>query len=186
MPSRRREISLLPSSENVNSFFSRALNWTTTVGRVIIIFTEMIVITAFLSRFWLDRKNSDLSEVIRQQKAILSTTTDFQQEFKKLQNQLIAIDTLYSDRQDITPYLAQLTQSIPPEVSITNLSYAPDLKTKLPHLTVEFITVSDQALISLIENLSVNPQIESVNIGTIEKKTKDKWFRLNVSIYFKK
>lgn len=186
MPSRRREISLLPGSENVNSFFSRALNWVTTVGRIIIIFTELIVICAFLSRFWLDRKNSDLSEVVRQQKAILSTTVDFQKEYKILQNLLATIDISYSQREDVTPYLNHLTQSIPPEVSITSANYTIDQKSKLPHLTAEFITVSDEALISLIENLSLNPHIESVNIGTIEKKSKDKWYRLNVNIYFKK
>lgn len=186
MPSRKREISLLPSSENINSFFSKALNWVTTVGRVIIIFTELIVIAAFFSRFYLDRKNSDLSEVIRQQRAILGTTTDFQREFKSLQQELSAIKTSYLDRQDMAPYLSQLAQSIPPEVSVSNIEYKPDDKKNLPHLSALFITASDQALISLIENLSLNPQIDSVNVGTIEKKTKDKWFRLGVDIYFKK
>jgi len=50
----KKEISLLPDEENLDSFSARAFRWLTTVGRYVIVFTELIVICAFLSRFWLD------------------------------------------------------------------------------------------------------------------------------------
>jgi methyl coenzyme M reductase subunit C-like uncharacterized protein (methanogenesis marker protein 7) len=74
----KKEISLLPDEENLNTLSARVLRYLTTIGRVIIILTELAVISAFLSRFWLDRKNADLSETIRQQKAILESTQEFE------------------------------------------------------------------------------------------------------------
>ena len=83
MPS-KKEISLLPAEENLNTFSARFLKWVTSVGRVVIVFVELIVIGAFLSRFWLDRKNSDLSETLRQQKAILASTQEFEKDYLEL------------------------------------------------------------------------------------------------------
>ncbi|MBU4397602.1 hypothetical protein KKC08_05560 [Patescibacteria group bacterium] len=80
----KREISLLPKDQDNNSSTAKLIRWITTVGRVVIIFTELIVIAAFVSRFWLDRKNSDLSESIRQQKAILESTALFEVDYSTL------------------------------------------------------------------------------------------------------
>jgi len=73
----KKELSLLPDSSNPNSFSARFIKWVTTIGRWVMTLTELIVISAFISRFWLDRKNSDLSDLIRQKQAILESTQEF-------------------------------------------------------------------------------------------------------------
>ncbi|MBU1129800.1 hypothetical protein KKE45_00570, partial [Patescibacteria group bacterium] len=93
----KKEISFLPKHQDNHSFIAKLVRWVTTVGRSVIIFTELIVIAAFVSRFWLDRKNSDLSESIRQQKAILESTAPFEKDFLILQNRLKAIKKLNDD-----------------------------------------------------------------------------------------
>jgi len=84
----KKEISLLPSEENLNSPLAKITKWATSTGRVVIIFVELIVILAFLSRFSLDRRNADLSETLRQQKAILASTKDFENDYLSLQKRL--------------------------------------------------------------------------------------------------
>jgi len=185
MPSRKREISLLPSSENTNSLVSRTLTWVTTVGRVIIVMTELIVITAFLSRFWLDRQNSDLSEVVRQQKAILGTTVEFQKEYGILQKQLVVIDKIYNSRQNLSSYIKKIAQSLPEPVTLNSISSSSSNTSKNPKLNIEVQTLSDQAIIDLIENLALHPQVIAINVGNIEKKTKDQLYRLSLSVEFK-
>ena len=71
----------MPDSYNPNSFNARFIKWLTTIGRWVMTLTELIVISAFISRFWLDRKNSDLSDLIRQKQAILESTQYFESEF---------------------------------------------------------------------------------------------------------
>lgn len=91
----KKEISLLPESENTRSFSARFFKWVTTTGRVTIVLTELIVISVFISRFWLDRVNSDLSEVSRQKQAILESATPFITEFTQLQQRLTYIKNFY-------------------------------------------------------------------------------------------
>jgi hypothetical protein len=44
----KKEISLLPDEENADSLSARIVRWITTVGRYVIVFTELIVIGAFV------------------------------------------------------------------------------------------------------------------------------------------
>jgi len=62
MPAKKREISLLPKEkEGLPGTVEKATKWLVNVGRWIIVFTELIVILSFLSRFWLLKKNFVLS-----------------------------------------------------------------------------------------------------------------------------
>ena len=62
----KKDINLLPREEFEQKTVGRFLIWALTVGRWIVIVTELIVITAFLSRFKLDRDLANLYEKIRE------------------------------------------------------------------------------------------------------------------------
>ena len=65
MPAKKEpEINLLPQEEFEGSVIGRILKWGLSTFRIIVIIVEMVVMAAFLSRFWLDAKNSDLNEDI--------------------------------------------------------------------------------------------------------------------------
>ena len=176
-------MSLLPDSENSNSLTSRVLKYVTSVGRMIIIFTELIVITAFLSRFWLDRKNSDLSEVIRQQKAILESTRDFETEYSLLQQRLKFIKDNNTKTASLGPSLINLAESAPPEIvfdSIAVAEYSLPLKAR-----INVNTYNEDSIVTFATNLLLNPNIQSVDIGSIEKKPKDGKYTISLNIIFK-
>jgi hypothetical protein len=182
----KKQASLLPDSENVNSLVSRALHWLTTVGRVVIIFTELIVISAFISRFWLDRKNSDISEVLRQQKAILKTTVDFENQFTSLQNRLNYISQNYRNQPNLSSILASVVSSVPPSITFKNITLATQSE-KSNHITssVSLVAPDEQSIMSLINNLVLNPDIDSVAINSIQKKTKENNYRVEINLAFK-
>jgi len=185
MPS-KKEISLLPNEENLNTLSARFLKWVTGVGRVVIIFTEMIVIGAFLSRFWLDRKNSDLSEILRQQKAILGSTEEFEKDYISLQERLKFIKNFYKTEPKYVESLNSLIQSIPDGIYFQNISFRTGEKTNEINSTVESFSYQEDAIINLIVNLKLNPDINSVKVQKIEKKTKDSKFYLSIGLTFKK
>ena len=62
---KKKNINLLPKEEFDASVVGRLLRWAMGTFRIIVIITEMIVMAAFLSRFWLDAQNSDLNDEIR-------------------------------------------------------------------------------------------------------------------------
>lgn len=185
MPS-KKEISLLPGEENSNNLFARILKWLTSVGRVVIIFTELIVIGAFLSRFWLDRKNSDLSEILRQQKAIISSTKEFEDDYLSLQERLKYIKDFYSHEPAYINNLNSFVQSIPSDVYIQNLIFNNDKKSALVTATAQLYSYQEESIVNFITNLKLNPDISSVKVQNIEKKTKDSKFYLDIAFSFKK
>lgn len=182
----KKEISLLPNEENLNTFSARFFRWVTSVGRVVIVFVELIVIGAFLSRFSLDRKNSDLSETLRQQKAILGSTQEFEKDYLSLQERLKFIKNFYKTEPKYVESLNSLIQSIPDGIYFENINFKSDEKTSVITAGVESFSYQEDAIIDFIVNLKLNPDIGSVNVQKIEKKTKDSKFYLNLSLTFKK
>jgi Tfp pilus assembly protein PilN len=185
MPS-KKEISLLPNDENNQSFLARLLRWATTVGRVIIVFTEFIVILAFLSRFWLDRKNADLSEVLRQQKAIIISAKEFEDDYLSLQQRLQHIRQFYQSKPDYIKNLDSLVQSLPQDIFFQNITVSNNPKTSQTTAAVQLYSYQEDAVVNFITNLKLNPDISSVEVSKIEKKTKDSKYYLNVALIFKK
>ncbi len=179
-----KKITLLPESENANSFFARTLRWLTTAGRAVIICTEIVVIGAFLSRFYLDRKNSDLSEVIRQQKAIFEATKEFEKEFAVLQKQLDLIKNLKLQNPSFKDKIEMLTSSTPENITYQNLTLKYDTKIKAAKASLIVTSFQDSALVSFIQNLALNPNIAKVEVKQIDKKPKVADFSVSIDITF--
>ncbi len=177
----KKELSLLPDSENINSNWGRALRWLTTVGRFVIVVTELVVVSAFLSRFYLDRKNADLSETLRQQKAILESTKEFESEFDFLQARINYIKTFRSTDAQLTSKLSLLASSIPPDVIVSALNVT---NGHVPKTQIHLIayTLQQDSIITMVTNMSLNPQIKSIEIARIEKKTKDNKYVIELNL----
>jgi len=181
----KKELSLLPDAENPYSFSARFLRWATTVGRWVIVLTEFVVIIAFISRFWLDRKNSDLSEVIRQRQAILASTQDFEQEYKSFQKRLVYLRDFYQNQPDYDQKIDILVKSTPNDLSYKDISIKPDSKSKNIAISASLVAFNEKSIVDFIKNLKLNSKIDSVNINNIEKKANENYYSLAVSVIFK-
>lgn len=181
----KKELSLLPDSENPRSFNARLIKWLTTVGRWVIVLTELIVVSAFISRFWLDRKNSDLSENIRQQQAIIESTQDFEKDFNSFQQRLKFIKNFYTNMPNYDQKINILVNSTPKDLIYKNLSISRDSKNNQINANATLIAFSEDSLISFITNLMVNPEIEMVQINQIEKKSQENNYSIALLITFK-
>jgi hypothetical protein len=182
----KKEISLLPDEENANTFSARAIRWITSVGRFVIVFTELIVICAFLSRFWLDRTNSDLSEVIRQQKAILESTSDFEKDFSLLQRRLKIIKGFYQNQPDYQTRVDALTVSTPLDINYKNLKITNNLENGNVIADISLSAYKESSIIDFVTNLVVNPSISKVSILSIDKKPREAFYNVNLSLVFAK
>jgi len=178
-----KEISLLPSEEDLNSPSARALRWLTGVGRYIIVFTELIVILAFISRFWLDRQNSDLSEIIRQQKAILESTAEFEKEYDLLGQRLSQIKVFYQNQPRYDQDISSLAKSAPPQIIFNNFTITRQ-EDKQIAVTASLSSFSEEAIVDFITNLILNPAISKVDVKNIEKKPKSSTYTINLFLLF--
>ncbi len=116
-------INLAPSQTLEESpFWNKFIYWSTTAGRLVIITTQIAVLSAFFARFLLDRQIINLTEEIKTKKTIIRTTQNLENEFKKTQDQLSAIKEIHQNKNYYSRILENLTEKIPPEVTFTGIS----------------------------------------------------------------
>jgi len=179
----KKEISLLPEADNPNSFGAVFFKWLTTVGRWIIVVTELIVILAFISRFWLDRKNSDLSEIVRQQQSILDSTKYFESEYTSFQERLTNIKEAYASQPKYDQYLFSLIKSTPQDLIYDTISTQKNSNNEIT-ATASLISSNEESIVNFVSNLMLNPDIKTVEINKIEKKPKENNYTILVSLIF--
>jgi hypothetical protein len=180
----KKEISLLPEENNSQSFSNRFVRWLTTAGRFVIVFTELIVVMAFVSRFWLDRKNADLSETIRQQTAIIESTRDFENEYLLLQQRLNFAKKYHSQSLNYAPKIHSLIESSPPGIIYDRFSLFQSEESSLIQSDMTIFAYQESSIVDFITNLILNPDIGNVNIKNIEKKPKDTKYTINLFLSF--
>ena len=72
----------------------RIVQWAMTYGRYIMILTEIVVLGAFISRFTLDRKLTDLKEEIAQKQAIIEANAELETQIRTAQTQIDQVKKL--------------------------------------------------------------------------------------------
>lgn len=164
----QRQIELLPREEWEKSSFGKFVKWALSVGRYIVIGTEMIVIAAFLSRFKLDRDLTNLYEEIKQKQAIVVANQDFEKEFRFLQTRLKLVQELQTDQQTQLELVDELASLIPVDVAFEDIS--------IDNQKVKFTAnaLSEQGLASFIKNLESSKKFESLTLSDVSSGSKNK------------
>lgn len=161
-------------------FFAEFINWTLTVGRLLVIVVELIALGAFLYRFSLDRRLDEIRSVVKvKQEVVLSQKVN---------------ETKYRDLQDRL-HLASNFSSMSEERSIALkdiLAFTPQ-GMKLNSLTIGKDTISITANVQIISSIAqfVNslkkyPDIDTLRIDSIENKPTSNTTVVNISGNLKK
>jgi len=155
-----KAINLLPQEEFDASILGRTLKWAIGTFRIIVIVTEMIVMGAFLSRFWLDAQNSDLSGSIKVKSAQIVAQTEIEKEFRDTQSRLNLVKQL---KQAAPPSqkVDAIASKLPPDVSLTTVSVLEN------SVQVKGSSASEFGIAQFIANLKADPSFKSVDLGQI-------------------
>lgn len=152
------EINLLSGDEGVGGKF---LKWALTWGKRIVILTELVVILAFLSRFYFDTKAADLSEKITQKKAIVLASADFEKKFRTAEAKINKVKVIENKISPMTVYDAAKIL-IPPEVIIEQITIA--------NLTISFTGKgADPALAKLVAGFTGSKNFKDISVDRVSK-----------------
>jgi len=167
MAALKSKIEFLPKEDWEKTSFGRFLKWLLTIGRYIVIFTELIVILAFLSRFKLDRDLTDLYEQIENKQAIIQSYADFEADFRFLQKQLASIQGLRKEQLQTKQLVEEIAALTPIDVYFSELRIIGDKASFTAN------ALSEAGLATFINNLKrssrfSNLEIDSLAIGTGE------------------
>jgi len=161
MAVRKTEIEFLPQEDWEKGTLGKILKWTLTVGRHIVIFTELVVILAFLSRFKLDRDLTDLGEKIKQQQAIITSWSNFEKEFRFLNKRLQTIEEFRKNQLESGEILEEMASLIPLDIVISDFSVSNK------QLSLSANALSEGSLSVFLRNLKNSSKFKNISLTQI-------------------
>lgn len=153
------DVNLLPSDDLEGRPGGIFLKWALTWGKRIVVTTELIVILAFLSRFWLDTEVANLSEKIEQKIAIVKSEAEFEKSFRALSKRVersAAIEALPTPLEIYT----KIQPLLPPALPLS--------KIVMDNESVSLFASSDESTLGRLVNLFKNsPNFTNVSVDGV-------------------
>ncbi|MFZ5365751.1 MAG: PilN domain-containing protein [Patescibacteria group bacterium] len=171
----KSQINLLPREEFEKKPLGKFLIWALSVGRWIVIFTELIVIIAFLSRFKLDRDISDLHDKIKQKQARVQSSQEFERDFRFFQKRISEIKNLETKQIWVTSIISEVSQITPVDVAFSNFSFGEE------GINLTGTALSEEGLGSFLAGLASSPMFGDINLSSVSKKTEEAGIRFTIT-----
>ena len=158
------KINLLPKNDFETSSAGRFVKWAISIGRWIVVFTELIVICAFLSRFNFDTELANLFDSIRQDKAIVDSALGFEDNFRQTQDKIKILKNILAEEKRPSDTIAEISRLMPLDVTLTVIS--------LDKTTVQLsgYSLSEQGINVFVNGLTKNLKFSQVNLSSVGQK----------------
>lgn len=179
MSARKKEINLFPKESWETGIWGQIIFWVLTVGRYVMVFTELIVISAFLLRFGLDTRLTNLNEQLKQKQAIISSYGDLEVKFKHLQDQLDKVKTA-DEAIKIDEALDHISQITPLDATYKSITINQD------GVALQGKVLSEVGLATLLTRAQSSKQFSDVNLENVNSSTeKEQAIIFRMSLKFK-
>lgn len=179
MPARRKKqavINLLPREEFAATTIGRVLVWVLSTFRIIVIVTEILVMLAFLSRFWLDAKDTDLNELIKQKQAVLAASSSFEKKFKDTQTRLKIFSEFASEEGVVADAMSEINSRLPPDALLSLVSF------KDGGIEIKGISPGEISIQQLTVNLNASELFDNVSLRGIESSEDGQLLEFTITI----
>lgn len=163
MPAKTIAINLLGQEDLRHTPHGRIISWALTYGRYIMIGTEIVVLLAFISRFSLDRRLTDLKEEVSQKQAILEANADLERDIRLLQDTIVKIKQTTTNQSVPLTTLLLLQTLLPANVYVETLDVTTD------RLSVTAIAGTTYGFSQFLTNLGAAKEFARIDIGDIKK-----------------
>ncbi len=159
-------INLLPKDPFFSTIFGKVLRWALSAGRYIVIFTELVVIMSFLTRFTLDRQVTDLNSAIEKKRQITLSYGDLEDNFRTVQEKITQYQQTDQET-NIVDTFEHLSAVVPDGITLNELAIRPT------NVTISGHTLSQTAFNLLINNLQLSSEFKNVNVSEVESNDAD-------------
>ncbi|MBI2028069.1 MAG: hypothetical protein HYT07_00535 [Candidatus Levybacteria bacterium] len=144
------------------AFLDKFIDWALSVGRLIVIITEIIAIATFLYRFSLDEKLVRLHGEIRQKQAQLSLLKKDEENFRNLQDRLSLASNFSKDGAKVYKSFQDIVSFTPEDLKLKELSLKHD------QATIDLDVLSVSSLTEFVNSLRNYPQTKSLSLDNVE------------------
>lgn len=158
----KKTINLLPRDAFESSSLGVVLTWALQFGKWAVIITQLLVMIAFLWRFGLDRKLTDMRKQAAQEVAVIESYKQIEDEFVNVQTRVVAASKVLANEELISDSWTMMEQYTPADVWYEQLSFNPS------HIAIRAYASSLNGFSRLISKLQADPNITSINVSSIE------------------
>ena len=162
MPNNFPSINLIKNKQI--PLFDKFMNWALTAGRLIVIITEVVAVSAFIYRFSLDERLIDLHSAIKQKQTLISLLRQDEDKYRNLQDRIALASTLSEKNTKTNKIVLDIIELIPQGARIDSLTFNKD------RITINANTNSVSSLTDFINLLKDYPDVKSLSIDNIENK----------------
>jgi Tfp pilus assembly protein PilN len=155
-----RSINLLQREGFEYTLVGKILGWALTIGRAIVILTELVVIVGFLSRFILDRRLNDLVELNQSKRLQIEAQSTFEKQFRSFQDRILSYKSFLSLPRK-SEMINEIASYLPAGVILTQLS----IQEKSISLSGE--ALSEGGLAGFVKTLGESKKFINIKLGNV-------------------
>ncbi len=178
MTTRNSSINLLKNKEI--GFFDKFINWVLTIGRLVVIVTELVALSAFLYRFSLDRRLIDLRGNIKQEQTVVRFLSTNEDKYRNLQERLGLISDFSNLNKDKVKLFGDIIGFTTKGVTFNNFTLYRD------RISIVADTQSTASLTSFVNALKTYPSVDTISIDKIENKPTSALITVSITVLLKK
>lgn len=153
------------------------LKWATNIGRIIIVVTELVALSALLYRFTVDRKIIDLHDQIKKAQLFVDAQAAKEADYRSIQTRLQSVDSIEKATKTKIGIMNNILDSINKgEFTSSNLSVTDNA------IGINGAAVSIFALNNFIENLKQNTNVNSISLDDVSSSGQGVKFKLSIEL----
>lgn len=172
-------INLLPKDSFEFSTVGKTLKWVITVGRVLVVLTEFVVLLAFASRFYFDRKLSDLGDVLIQKEAQITAYSAVETKMRKVLAKQQPVETFQKEGLGFAAKVDRLTQITPTGTVLDSLSLDKN------GLSIVGKALSEYGFAQFISGIKKMPGVAMISLGDTSFDQTTGGVKFSIQINFK-
>ncbi len=159
------------------SIQSAFLKWAVSAGKLIIIGTELIALSALGYRFMIDKKIIDLHDEIDREIALVEIQKDREQEFRDIQNRLAQIKSIEDKNKIRFDTISKITGAISKGVFTTD-----NLVINEQRIQFEGASLSIFSIYNFIEELKNDSNIYAITLDEVTSSSQGIRFTLIIDL----
>ncbi|MBP6098498.1 MAG: hypothetical protein KA477_00775 [Candidatus Levybacteria bacterium] len=159
------------------SIQSAFLKWAVSAGKLIIIGTELIALSALGYRFMIDKKIIDLHDEISNEIALIEVQKDREQEFRDIQNKLAQIKSIEDKNKIRFDTISKITEAISRGVFTTDNLVISDKR-----IQFEGASLSIFSIYNFIEELKSDSNILAITLDEVTSSSQGIRFNLTIDL----
>lgn len=158
-------IDLLSPQSNPEKIYVTFTKWLLSTGRYILVFVELLVLVAFLSRFKLDADIASTKEAIENQIPYIESLQPYEVTIRQIQLKLSTIKANNQNNADYIALLKKVSEKIPSDVQITNITLTKDVGKIL--ISIRGGAKNNIDLNSMLNAIKTDDNFKDVNLAGV-------------------